>query len=84
MASFVFVMPAGASEAQSARMMAELQATFPDHRFTHGDDHFSEYSTNIIVTMDDDGSAPSNPDEVRAVTDFFRSKIKELAGWKPS
>ncbi len=84
MTTFVFVLKPGANSAQIFRMLTELEDQFPQHDFVAGDTRFGETEQAILATIESADDKPVNPHDIAEVSAFFRLKLGEIDGWKPS
>lgn len=84
MTTFIFVMKPDTSSAEAFRMLSELEEQFPDDDFILGDARFGNFESNILATVEGDGAMPPAPGHVAKVAAFFRRKLREFEGWKPS
>lgn len=65
-------------------MLTDLEDQFPQHDFVAGDARFPEYEENVLATLEPGASGPPDPVAIAEVSAFFRLKLQEINGWKPS
>lgn len=91
MVTFIFALTSDASSAAVERVIAELDAAFPQHKFLARDPDVTGFENNILAVHEsadsDDLSGeviPFNLTLVSEVKMAFRQIIEDLKGWKPS
>ncbi|WP_441277759.1 hypothetical protein AB7783_12155 [Tardiphaga sp. 172_B4_N1_3] len=91
MTTFIFTLTPDASSAAVERVIAELDAAFPEHEFLAGDPDVGGFENTMLALHSSAGSGdlPGEiilPDlaQVSEVKIAFRQIIEDLKGWKPS
>lgn len=80
----MFLLKKNASKAQIFRVLTDLEDQFPQHDFVAGDARFPEYEENVLATLELGNSKTADPVDIAEVSAFFRLKVAEIDGWKPS
>jgi len=73
-----------ATSGQIFKVLTELEDRFPQHDFVAGDARSAQYEQNILATLEPDAVKPPDPADVAEVSFFFRLKLREIEGWRPS
>jgi hypothetical protein len=91
MTMFIFTLTPDASSAAVERVIAELDAAFPQHEFLAGDPDVGGFENTILALHGSAGSGDlpgeiilPNLAEVSEVKMAFRQINEGLKGWKPS
>ncbi|MGM5025160.1 hypothetical protein [Tardiphaga sp. 862_B3_N4_1] len=91
MTTFIFTLTPAASSAAVERVIAELDAAFPQHEFLAGNPDSSGFENTILALHGSAGSGDlpgeivlPNLAQVSEVKMAFDQIIEGLKGWKPS
>ncbi|MDR6659748.1 hypothetical protein J2W51_002318 [Tardiphaga robiniae] len=91
MTTFIFTLTPDASSAAFERVIAELEAAFPQHEFLAGDPDVGGFENTILALHGSAGSGDfpgevilPNLTQVSEVKMAFGQIIEDLKGWKPS
>lgn len=91
MTTFIFTLTPDASSAAVERVIAELEAAFPEHEFLAGAPDVGGFENTILALHGSAGSGDlpgeiilPNLAQVSEVKIAFRQIIEDLKGWKPS
>ncbi|SNS35382.1 hypothetical protein SAMN05216374_0946 [Tardiphaga sp. OK246] len=91
MGTFIFTLTPDASASAVERVIAELDAAFPQHEFLAGDADIGGFDNSILAVYGSAGSGDlpgetilPNMAQVSEVKMVFRQIIEDLKGWKPS
>jgi hypothetical protein len=91
MTTFIFTLTPDATSAAFERVIAELEAAFPQHEFLAGDPDVGGFENTILALHGSAGSGGLPGEimlpklaEVSEVKMAFRQIIEDLKDWKPS
>jgi hypothetical protein len=91
MTTFIFTLTPDASSSAFERVIAELDAAFPQHEFLAGDPDVGDFENTILAMHGSAGSGDlpgeiilPNMAQVSEVKMAFRQILEDLKGWKPS